>query len=36
VTDQPLSHDEVMETGRGAAAGLSRLLAAALPQGLPR
>jgi purine-nucleoside phosphorylase len=34
VTDQPLSHDEVMETGRGAAAELSRLLAAALPRGL--
>ena len=30
VTDQPLSHHEVMETGRGAAAVLSRLLEAAL------
>jgi purine-nucleoside phosphorylase len=30
VTDQPLSHDEVMATGRDAAAVLSRLLEAAL------
>lgn len=36
VTDQPLSHDEVMETGRGAAAGLSRLLASALPGALAK
>jgi purine-nucleoside phosphorylase len=33
VTDQPLSHDEVMETGRSAAAVLGRLLEAALRQG---
>ena len=36
VTDQPLSHDEVMETGRSAAAVLSRLLASALPRGLDK
>ncbi len=34
VIDQPLSHDEVMETGRNAAAVLSRLLEAALRRGL--
>lgn len=34
VTDQPLSHDEVMETGRNAAEVLSRLLEAALRRGL--
>jgi purine-nucleoside phosphorylase len=34
VTDQPLSHEEVMETGRTAAAALSRLLEAALRRGL--
>jgi len=34
VTDQPLSHDEVMETGRSAAEVLSRLLEAALRRGL--
>ena len=36
VTDQPLSHDEVIETGRSAASALSRLLASALPQGLKK
>lgn len=34
VTDQPLSHDEVMETGRNAASVLSGLLEAALRRGL--
>jgi purine-nucleoside phosphorylase len=34
VTDQPLSHDEVMETGRHAAAVLSGLLEKALRHGL--
>ncbi|MEX1009777.1 MAG: purine-nucleoside phosphorylase, partial [Chthoniobacterales bacterium] len=34
VTDQPLSHDEVMETGRQAASVLSRLLDGALRRGL--
>ena len=34
VTDRPLSHDEVMETGRNAAAVLSGLLEAALRRGL--
>ncbi len=34
VTDAPLSHDEVMETGRRAAAVLSHLLETALPHGL--
>lgn len=34
VTDQPLSHEEVMETGRAAAAVLSRLLEGALRRGL--
>jgi len=33
VIDQPLSHDEVMETGRSAAAALSRLLESALRRG---
>lgn len=33
VTDQPLSHEEVMETGRSAAAVLGRLLEAALRRG---
>jgi purine-nucleoside phosphorylase len=33
VTDQPLSHDEVMETGRSAAAVLSGLLESALRRG---
>jgi len=36
VTDRPLSHDEVMETGRTAAAALSRLLEAALRRGWER
>ena len=34
VTDQPLSHGEVMETGRQAASVLSRLLDGALRRGL--
>jgi len=34
VTDQPLSHQEVMETGRNAAEVLSRLLESALRRGL--
>jgi purine-nucleoside phosphorylase len=34
VTDQPLSHAEVMETGKNAAAVLGRLLEAAFSRGL--
>lgn len=33
VTDRPLSHEEVLETGRSASAALSRLLVSALPPG---
>lgn len=34
VTDQPLSHDEVLATGRGAAEALGELLAAGFQRGL--